>query len=97
MFTPKTSPMKTGLEETIDRLFADMQAEDPYSEKYSEMADNLTKLIKLREHDIVPSWKPSPDVVLTVFAHLAGIAIIVGHERAHVVTSKALSFVTKLK
>jgi hypothetical protein len=97
MFTSKTPREVTRLEETIDRLHSDMQTVDPDTDKYAAMADNLTKLYKLREHDIAPSWKPSPDVVLTVFANLAGIAMIVGHERAHVVTSKAISFVGKLK
>ena len=97
MFTSKTPREATRLEETIARLHEDMQTVDPDTEKYATMADNITKLYKLREYDQVPTWRPSPDVVLTVVANLAGIAMIVGHEKAHVVTSKAISFVAKLK
>lgn len=95
MFTPKSSREKSGLEKAIDALHNDMLAENPNTEAYAAMADNITKLYKLREFDKNP-WRPNPDVVLTVAANLAGIAMIVGHEKAHVVTSKALTFVKKL-
>ena len=39
----------------------------------------------------------SPDALMTVFGNLAGIAIIVGHERTHIITSKALAFILKLR
>ena len=36
---------------------------------------------------------PSSDTIMVVAGNLVGIALIVGHERAHVVTSKALQFI----
>ena len=38
-----------------------------------------------------------PETVALIAANLLGIAIIVGHERLNVVTTKAVGFVTKLK
>ena len=91
----KRSTEKSGLEVAIDRLHDDMLAEDPHTEKWAAMADNLTKLYKLREHDA--PRRVSPDTLALVAGNLLGIMMIVGHERAHVVTSKAESFVMKLK
>jgi hypothetical protein len=96
MFTPKRPIEPTALEKAIDRLHDDMQTVDPNTEKYSAMADNLIKLYKLREHDTVTRWRPSPDVVLTVAANLIGIVIIIKHEEVNVISSKALGFVKKL-
>ena len=39
----------------------------------------------------------SPDTMAIVAGNLLGIALIVGHERMNVVTSKALGFVLKSK
>lgn len=95
MFTRNSNREKTGLEKSIDRLHDDMAGENPETEKYATMADNLTKLYKLREYDTRP--RVSPDTLAIVTANLLGIAMIVGHERAHVVTSTAKNFVMKLK
>jgi hypothetical protein len=96
MFNSKTPIEKTPLEQAIDRLHDDMQTVDPNTEQYAKMADNLIKLYKLREHDTVKRWRPSPDVVLATAANLIGIVIIIKHEDVNVITSKALGFVKKL-
>lgn len=59
-----------------------------------KMIAQLERLAKVSK-DIRPA-RASTDAKLTVAAHLIGIAMIVGHERAHVVTSKAIGFVQKL-
>jgi len=89
----KKSAEQSGLEVAIDELHARMATniEDP--EKYAKDADNLTKLYKLREHDA--RKRVSPDTLALVAGNLLGIAMIVGHERAHIITTKALNFVQK--
>lgn len=94
MFTSKPTD-KTELEKTIDTLHAQMAQFPPHSDEYTKITDNLSKLYKLREHDA--RKRVSPDTIALVAGNLAGIAMILGHERAHVVTSKALGFVLKLK
>lgn len=59
-----------------------------------KMIAQLERLAKVKK--AVKSDRPSADTVLTVSAHLLGIAMIVGHERAHVITSKSIGFVKKL-
>lgn len=95
MFAKRTQNEKTGLEKAIDEAHVELASVMADSEQYSKIADQLVKLYKLREHD--SKRQVSPDTLVLVAGNLLGIAMIVGHERAHVVTSKAVSFVMKLK
>lgn len=99
MFTKKSSTNKDGLSKAIDSLLeemSDLNGDDP---EYAKMADQLTKLYGLKEidHKVESNSHVSADTLAVIGANLAGILMIVGHERAHVVTSKALSLLLKLK
>jgi hypothetical protein len=90
---------KTALEEEIDRLIGDMSAYNADTSEYAKMADQLQKLYPLKETDTKSTalTRVSPDVWATIAANLTGIVLIVGHERAHVITTKALSFIRQLR
>lgn len=99
MFTKKSSTNKDGLTKAIDSLLeemSDLNGDDP---EYAKMADQLTKLYALKEvdHRVESNSRVSMDTLAVVGANLAGILMIVGHERANVVTSKALNLLMKLK
>jgi hypothetical protein len=51
----------------------------------------------LKEKDFSAPKRVSWDTWALVGANLLGIVLIIGHERANVVTSKALGFVSKLR
>lgn len=85
----------TKLDQAIDAVFADMSGFTSDADEYNAMTDQLEKLYKLKEID-APK-RISPDTLAIVSANLIGIIIIVGHERAHIVTSKALTFVLKMR
>src|SRR5688572_3118937 len=55
--------------------------------KESELA---VKVKELEKPDRV-----SKDVLATIAANIAAVALVIGYERAHVVTTKALSFIMK--
>lgn len=93
MFNPQL-PEKTNLEREIDRVLHEMDEVDPGSEDYEKMADQLVKLHAMKTED--GRRRVSPDVKANILANLLGILIIVGHERVHIVTSKALSFIRRL-
>jgi hypothetical protein len=95
MFNFKPSDEKSGLEKEIDVLLLSMRHIDKDSEQYAKMVDQLNVLYKLKEVDIPK--RVSPDTLAIVAGNLLGIILIVGHEKAHVVTSKALNFVLKLR
>jgi hypothetical protein len=90
----KTAMQPNALDAEINLLHLDMYTEDKTSEKYAVLLDRLIKLYALKE---TPKSGISADVKATIAANIAGILIIVGHERAHVVTSKALGFIQKLR
>jgi len=94
MFTSKPDTNDQLLAETIERVMQDMKDEDPHSEKFGTMTAQLTELYKIRNEN--RSRRVSPDTLATIVANLLGIGIIVGHERTHIVTSKALTFIRKL-
>lgn len=83
------------LQAAIDRIYANMADDTPYTESYSVMADQLIKLYSLKEDNSKSRF--SSDALLAVIGNILGIGIIVGHERAHVVTSKALAFVRQAR
>lgn len=95
MFNLKPQNENSGLQEAIDEILREMARYSSSSDEYAKMADQLSKLYSLKEID--SKRRVSPDTLALVIANLTGIILIVGHERMNVVTSKALSFVMKLR
>lgn len=93
MFKLKPPGEKSKLDEAIDNLFSDMAGLSSDSEDYAKMVQQLSVLYSLKEEP----KRVSPDTLCVVAGNLLGVILIVGHERAHVITSKALLFVQKLK
>jgi hypothetical protein len=89
----KPTVEKTGLETTIATLISKMADHEGDSEEYTKMVDNLDTLYKLKAED-----KPDRvdrNTIAIVAGNLLGIIIIVGFEKSHVMTSKALSNLLK--
>jgi len=91
----KTVVDSTELQNAIDRLLGDMKTTDTDSKEYANLVDQVVKLHALKEAEKPQSM--SLDAKATIFANLTGILLILNHERAGIVTSKALSFITKLR
>ncbi|QPL14683.1 hypothetical protein SEA_SCHWARTZ33_38 [Gordonia phage Schwartz33] len=99
MFTKKHSSNTVGIEKAIDELLAEMHEQDKDSDIYAAMVAQLSKLTDVKETNNKVETGRSIDLnTLTIVAgNLAGIVMIVGHERANVVTSKALTLLMKLR
>ena len=82
------------LDEAIERLLNRMQYEEVDSEEYGTMVSRLDKLYAMKNTN---RNRVSKDAIWTISANILGIILILGHERANVVTSKALSFIVKPK
>jgi ABC-type hemin transport system substrate-binding protein len=89
--TTKPDALQTAIDETL----AQLKGLEATSNEYIEIMEQVTALYKLQEKN--SPKRVSPDTVLVVVGNLAGIALILGYEQAHVVTSKALAFVIKSK
>jgi len=94
MFEKKPKPPQ-GLDLAITNVLTTMQGYSPYDSEYADMVKQLSKLHALKVNET--QTHVSKDVWITVAANLAGILIIVGYEHAHVVTTKALNQVFKLR
>lgn len=83
---------ETNLDQAIDTVLEAMSQDKPDSESYAKLVDQLTKLyaIKNENRGIKGNWA-------TIGANLGGLLLILNHERAGAVTSKALGFIQKLK
>jgi hypothetical protein len=93
----KKPPAKeTTLDAAIATAHEELVGHDAHSEEYSKIVDQLSKLYEIKAAAERPD-RVSKDTLAIVLGNLAGIIVIVGHERAHVVTSKALSFIGKFK
>lgn len=100
------------LDKQIMQLFGLMENLTAYDEEYDKMASAVTKLMQLRknkaeEHSkvIASSAKlyelrkkdsVSMETWVTVGTHLAGIFMLLNHERAHVIASKAFGLLKKI-
>ncbi|MCX7817542.1 MAG: hypothetical protein N2317_08575 [Syntrophales bacterium] len=84
---------RTNLEKEIDSVILTMSSYKPDSDEYEAMAKNLEMLYKAKTHERVRHV--SPDTIALVAGNLLGIVLILGYEKANVITSKALGFVIK--
>lgn len=84
----------SALETEIARVLKQMSTTSPNSEEYAAMADQLTKLHKLKESESSHK-RVSGDTLLTVAGNLLGIVAVINYERIHVITTKATGFVMK--
>lgn len=83
----------------IDSLYDSLaKITDPTDPEYAIVADQIRQFHATKQEDtkVNSSKKLSTDVLVNAIASIVGIAAIVEYERAAVVTSKAIAFVTKL-
>lgn len=65
------------------------------SEDYDKILTRLERLSALRRTPV--DRRVNPDTRAMILGNLLGIVMIVGHERAHVITSKALMLIKQLR
>jgi hypothetical protein len=75
---------------------------DPQQDDYLKMIGALERLYELKEKEEDKKfWKNlkniNPDTTASIIGNLVGILLILHYEHIHVLTSKALNFVNKLR
>jgi len=95
MFNKRPVDDNQALNRVIDDALQYMTGTPIDDENYDKMLTRLERLAKLRRNP--DDRRVSPDTLAMILGNLVGIGMIVGHERAHVVTSKALMFIKQLK
>lgn len=96
MFNFDKKPQDVALDEAISDILKEMNGLNADTPEYSAAADQLVKLMKLKK-EINPSWRPSPDAIIAAAGSVLSIVLILHYEKLGVITSKALSFVGKMK
>lgn len=94
MFSTKPAVKDERLDLVTDRLFAYLTSTSVDTEEYGTVIEHLVKIQKLKEATI-PS-RLSPDAKATIAANLFGILAVIGYERIHIITTKALGLIGKL-
>lgn len=86
---PEISP----LEKEIIRVHAVLEKLDPNSKEYQDVLGRLVVLYHQK-----PKREPvfSGDAILGAAVNLLGLGAVLGHERAHVITSKAFGWIKPL-
>jgi hypothetical protein len=79
----------------IARIVLAMQDQEVTDEGYSKLLNRLEGLQKIR-NDEKPD-KASTNTILSVAANLVGILLIIRHEHANVIMSRAMNLVAKTK
>lgn len=95
MFFEKKTPEDTALDAAIERATLELKNVSPVSDEYAKITKQLSKLHALKQAE--KPERVSKDTLALIAANLLGIAIIVSHERTHVIATKAGSFVQKLR
>ena len=95
MFIFRNQDRRTPLEIEIDNLISELDYFDKSSKEYADMLGKLERLYKAKSYDTPRSI--SPDAKATIAANLLGIILILGYEKADIITTKALGFVTLLE
>ena len=92
IFTKKKSN-KEMIEELIDSLTMSIGLEDPTSEDYKLMTENLKTLEEAKsKEDVV-----SKDSMIGVLSNIGLALLILNYEKIGVITSKAFQLITQVK
>lgn len=93
MFTTKPA-VQSDLDIVLTKIYTYLKDQPVQSSEYGDVIEHLVKLQKLKESN--PS-RLSADAKAGVAANLLGILAVIGYERIHVITTKALGLVSKLR
>lgn len=84
------------LEVEIERVLSVMSEMLPTDEDYVTVLDQYVKLKKLQT-EIDSKQKISSDAMVNAATNLIGIVVILKHEWAHVIGTRAMSFVKSIR
>lgn len=97
MFNQKPQSATPLLDEMIENAHSEAAAMHVESEELTAALKNLAEMYKIKNSVEEKTDRVSKDQMLAVAGNLIGIFAIIGYERVHVISSKALGFVLKAK
>lgn len=97
MFKKKLTAEDIAFEKALITALEELPVLSADSEEYTAAIKNIEKLHEIKASHKKTKFRVSGDTLLSVGGSLAGIVMILGYEKANVLTSKALGFVLKTK
>lgn len=91
----KKRPEDIQLQEAIDRLHACLKNADPDTEEYTKLLTAIERLEALKPPKRARGI--SPDALWGGVVQVFSVGLVIGHERANVITTKALDIIKKSK
>jgi hypothetical protein len=85
----------TLLDVSINNGLRELNRHEVGSEEYVKVLESVIRLHQLKTNE--KSSRISKDTLANVGANLLGILMIIKHENVNVITSKAMSFVTRTR
>jgi hypothetical protein len=85
----------TSFDVEIERVLTVMSGSDPRSTEYVTGVKNILVLTEAKDKSL--SRKINANTVLTAATNFGGILAILSYENIHVISTKALGFVAKLR
>ena len=87
---------KSDLQHLRDALLVQMSECDPQSEEFEMMLGQVKTLSELVQKEHPAAERLSINAILPAIATVGSVALVIWHERDHVLVTKALSFLPKL-
>lgn len=84
------------LEVEIARVLKVMSAMPPTGKEYAEVVDQFVKIQKLQT-EIDSKKRVSSDAMVNAATNLVGIVVVLKHEWAHVIGSKAFNLIKSIR
>ena len=85
--------MKHRIKEEQEKCFIKMSEAGVTLEEWKDANDKYGAYSMM----LKPSWKVTPDTLLTVFANLAGILLVLNYEKIDIIRSKAFGMIMRGK
>lgn len=92
----KPKPEDLKLTNAINDVLDRMATVGPDTPEYPKLIVYLARLTEMKQNQKT-ARRVSPDQIALVLGNFAGIVFIVAYEHGHVLTSKALSLLVKVK
>jgi hypothetical protein len=98
MFNKKRTPEEHPVDKALADAYLNLAGYNPEDKEHAKTVKQIAALLEIKAaSEKKPRITFSQDAMLTAGASLLGILLILNYERANVVASKALGFVSKSK
>lgn len=90
---PKSTSNQASIDYVLTGAYLELKKHDPHTDTYATILERIIRIEKLKVE--TQPKRISPDTLALIGANIAGIVLIISHEHASVITTKAMSLLLK--